>query len=102
MGALEKEVEKKLTQGIKKLGGRAYKWVSPGNRGVPDRIVVLPGGRIIFIELKKDTGELTGLQKIQSRVLSQLGCDVRALYGEDMVRAFLEEMAGHAGRGCRR
>ena len=39
---LEREIEKKLVDGVRKLGGRAYKFVSPGNDGVPDRIVVFP------------------------------------------------------------
>ena len=49
---LEREIEKKLVDGVRKLGGRAYKFVSPGNDGVPDRIVVLPGRAPKFIELK--------------------------------------------------
>lgn len=49
---LEKEIEKILVQEVKKLGGRAYKWVSPGNNGVPDRIIIFPGQMPIFTELK--------------------------------------------------
>ena len=45
---LEREIEKKLVDGVRKLGGRAYKFVSPGNDGVPDRIVVLPG-RVLLL-----------------------------------------------------
>ena len=59
----EREVEKMLVDGIRKLGGRAFKWVSPGNDGVPDRIVVLPGLPAIFVELKTITGRLTSLQR---------------------------------------
>lgn len=50
---LEKTIEKNVCIFIKKLGGIAYKWVSPGRDGVPDRICVMPDGRIIFIELKR-------------------------------------------------
>ena len=89
---LEKEIETKLIDGIRKLGGRSYKFVSPGNNGVPDRIVILPGGRVIFVELKTMIGRLSKLQKMQTTMLSRLGCDVRVLYGEDGVRAFLEEL----------
>ena len=46
---LEKDIEKILVNEVKKLGGRAYKWVSPGNDGVPDRIVILPGMRPAFV-----------------------------------------------------
>lgn len=90
----EKDVEKKLVDGIKSLGGRAYKFVSPGNDGVPDRIVALPGARICFVELKTETGRLSGRQKVQIRRLSQLGFEVWVLYGSDQVDAFLSEMTG--------
>ncbi len=43
---LEKMIEQKLRNEVKALGGRAYKFVSPGNDGVPDRLVVLPGGKV--------------------------------------------------------
>ena len=55
----EKEIEKILVECVKRLGGRAYKWTSPGNDGVPDRIVILPDTRVIFVELKTDTGVLS-------------------------------------------
>lgn len=68
----EKEIEKILVSEVKKLGGRAYKWVSPGNDGVPDRIVVLPGRPAIFVELKSDTGKLSALQQVQIQRLQDL------------------------------
>lgn len=89
---MEKDIEQKLVAGIKAQGGRAFKWVSPGNAGVPDRIVLLPGGRVIFVELKTDTGHLRPVQKAQINLLRKLGMDVRVLYGADEVREFLEEV----------
>ena len=86
---LEKEVERKLIKGVHLIGGRAYKFVSPGNDGVPDRIVVLPGGRIIFVELKTETGKLASRQKIQMKSLTRLGCEVWTLWGEEDVKKFL-------------
>ncbi|EFL3965203.1 VRR-NUC domain-containing protein [Escherichia coli] len=52
--AYEREnlIEKHLVAEVKKTGGVAFKFVSPGRRSVPDRIVLLPGGRIIFVECK--------------------------------------------------
>ena len=88
---LEKDIEKILVSQIKKLGGRAYKWVSPGNDGVPDRIVILPGRPPTFVELKTDTGRLSSLQRIQIKRLRELGQDVRILYGLQEVDGFLEE-----------
>ena len=86
---LEKEVEAKLVRGVKQQGGIAYKFVSPGNSGVPDRIVVLPGGRVEFVELKSKTGRLSSIQKRQIARLESAGKKVQVLYGEDDVAAFL-------------
>ena len=90
----EKEIEKILVSEVKKLGGRAYKWVSPGNDGVPDRIVVFPGRPPVFVELKTDAGRLTALQKVQIDRLREIGQDVRVLRGAAGVKAFLEELRG--------
>ncbi|PHM39301.1 nuclease p44 [Xenorhabdus mauleonii] len=48
----EDVIEKHLVNEVKKAGGIAYKFVFPGRRGVPDRIVVLPKGRVVFVECK--------------------------------------------------
>lgn len=87
----EKDIEKKLVDGVKRMGGRAYKFVSPGNDGVPDRIVILPHRAPVFVELKTDTGKLSALQEVQIRRLRELGQDVKVLYGEPQVRDFLED-----------
>lgn len=89
---LEREIEKKLVDGVRKLGGRAYKFVSPGNDGVPDRIVVLQGISPVFVELKTETGRLSSLQNVQIKKLKDLGQDVRILYGLEDVKRFLEEI----------
>lgn len=92
---LERDVEKKLVEGVRALGGTAYKFISPGRAGVPDRIVVLPGGRVEFVELKTWRGQLTALQECQIARLEMLGCDVRVLFGTDDVETFLEDCAAH-------
>ena len=89
---LEREVEKKLVDGVRRMGGRAYKFVSPGNDGVPDRIVVLPDTAPMFLELKTESGRLSRLQKVQITRLENLGQNVRVLYGAKDVENFLEEM----------
>ena len=86
----ESEIEKILVDEIRKMGGRAFKWVSPGNDGVPDRIVVLPGYPAIFVEMKTVTGKLTSLQRVQIERLQKMGQDVRVLYGEKETQTFLE------------
>lgn len=88
---LEKEIEKVFVSQIKSLGGRAYKFVSPGNDGVPDRLTILPDGNVVFVELKTDTGVLTALQKIQLERLRDLGQSVRVLHGVSEVADFFEE-----------
>lgn len=88
---LEKDIEKLFRDEIKKAGGKAYKFTSPGNDGVPDRIVMLPGGRIVFVELKTDTGKLSRLQELQRRQIAELGQTVRVLHGLSEVRDFFLE-----------
>lgn len=49
---LERDIEKKFVAKVKRMGGEAVKFTSPASRGWPDRLVVLPGGRVTFVELK--------------------------------------------------
>jgi hypothetical protein len=88
---LEKDIEKLFTAEIKRTGGKAYKFTSPGNDGVPDRIVMLPDGRIVFVELKTDTGKLSKLQELQCKKIAELGQTVRVLHGLSEVRNFFLE-----------
>lgn len=89
---LEKEVEKFLVREVKKIGGISFKFISPGNAGVPDRIVILPNGRVVFAELKTDKGKLTKLQEVQIKKISDLGADVRVLRGIEGVKEFINEI----------
>ncbi|MBF1152529.1 MAG: VRR-NUC domain-containing protein [[Eubacterium] sulci] len=88
---LEKDIEKIFRDEIKKAGGKAYKFTSPGNDGVPDRIVLFPDGRIVFVELKTDTGKLSKLQELQCRQIAELGQTVRVLHGLSEVCDFFLE-----------
>lgn len=89
---LEKEIEKYLNDNIKKFGGRSYKFISPGQSGVPDRIVFLPGGKIYFVELKRKKGSPSALQKLQHKRFKELGHEVYLLYGLDDVKRFIDEI----------
>lgn len=74
---LEKELERKVRVECKKRGGLCFKWVSPGEVGVPDRVCIFPGGRVIFLELKRP-GRKDGLSPRQRkiiRLLRSLGCE---------------------------
>ena len=74
---MEKDLERWLGQELKKLGCIYMKFVSPGNDGVPDRIVVLPGGDVVFVELKSETGRLSRTQAFQISRLRQKGATVK-------------------------
>lgn len=87
----ESELERILVEEVRKEGGRAYKWVSPGNDGVPDRIVFFPDGEIYFIELKTDTGRVSPQQKIQLNRLSSLGQKAKIVRGMDGLIRFFRE-----------
>lgn len=74
MTPLEKEIEAKLVKAVKDRGGLCLKWVCPGWAGVPDRIVLLPGGRAMFVELKRPKGgKLSSRQKWWRKKLMDLG-----------------------------
>ena len=79
----------KLVQGG---GGLCYKFASPGNRGVPDRLVITPDGRVFFVELKSKTGRLSELQKFQKSELEKRNVTVRVLNSVAAVQEFVEEL----------
>lgn len=89
---LESTLERAVRKYIRSIGGRCYKWVCPGENGVPDRICILPGGRIIFIELKRP-GRKDGLSERQKkvfRVLHDLGCEAWCINNLADLKAKLE------------
>lgn len=96
----EKDIEKILVEEVRKLGGRAYKWVSPGNDGVPDRIVIFPERPPVFVELKTDTGKLTPLQTTQISRLRKLGQQVEIVKGIAGLKEFFED-SGYPGAALR-
>lgn len=91
MAELERDAEKLLRDEVKKLGGKSYKFISPGNSGVPDRIVLL-FGRVFFIELKKPKGEPTAVQASVHKDFRDQGTQVYVLRGKEAVRAWLEDV----------
>jgi hypothetical protein len=81
----ERDVEKYLTKKVKSMGGLSFKWTCPGVAGVPDRICILPGGVIVFIEVKKSTGHLSQQQILIRKQLEGLGCRYEVVYGRSDV-----------------
>ena len=59
----ESRIESRLVRMVRDRGGLCYKFVSPGNPGVPDRIVITPAGRTVYVELKTEVGRLAAIQK---------------------------------------
>ena len=92
----EKEIEKKLTQAVKCMGGLALKFISPGYDGVPDRIVLFPGGRIAFVEVKAPGKTLRPLQVRRKRQLESLGFKVYVLDDPGQIEEILQETGGDA------
>ena len=69
----ESDIEKYLKKQIEELDGLCLKWVCPGQSGVPDRIIILPKGKVIFVELKNGKqGRLSALQRRMQAVLKRL------------------------------
>ncbi len=88
----ESTLEHHLVRAVERIGGRAPKWVSPGQRGVPDRIVILPGGRTVFVEMKAPGEELKPLQKRWAKILRSLGHEVYKIDSEESIEKFIREV----------
>jgi len=88
----EKDIEKSLTIEVKKRGGLALKFVSPAMAGVPDRIIIMKGGRIAFIELKALGGKLRPLQLKRKTQIEALGFRVYCVDSKELVGEILDEI----------
>lgn len=86
----EKNIESYLVRRVKGLGGTAYKFVSPGHAGVPDRLVCLPGGRVWFVELKAPGKKPRPLQNVEIGRLRSLGFRVAVADSRDAVDALID------------
>lgn len=90
----ERDIEAYLRERVKAVGGWAPKWTSPGNSGVPDRIVFLPRGRIVFVELKAPGEKPRPLQLAQHKRIQSYQQDVRVIDSREQVDALLRELIG--------
>ena len=89
----EKIIEEKLVKAIRLMGGLAPKFVSPGFDGVPDRLILLPNGRMAFAELKAPGKQLRPLQKRRKRQLEALGFRVFVIDNTDQIGGVLDELS---------
>lgn len=89
MTELERDIEQKLRRMVERRGGWCLKWVCPGWAGVPDRIILLPRGRVIFAETKRPKGgRLSKLQEKWHDWLVELGFEVWTIWNLDDLEAF--------------
>ena len=88
----ERQIEQKLSLMVKKRGGICPKWVSPGFDGIPDRIVLLPEGRIAFVEVKAPGKKPRPLQLARHALLRRLGFQVYVLDDEKQIGGILDEI----------
>ena len=89
----EKTIEKKLVQTVKGVEGIALKFVSPGFDGMPDRLVLLPGGKLAFVEVKAAGCKPRPLQESRHGMLRRLGFQVFVLDRPEQIQQILEDIA---------
>ena len=88
----EKQIEQKLGQAVKKKGGLCLKFVSPNFDGMPDRLILLPGGKIAFAELKAPGKKPRPLQLARHKALMKLGFRVYIIDRMEQIGAILDEI----------
>ena len=89
---LEKQIERKLVTAVRQRGGMCPKWVSPGLDGVPDRVILFPGGRMAFAETKAPGKKLSPLQVRRKAQLESLGFRVFVIDGTEQIEGVLDEI----------
>lgn len=88
----EREIERKLVSAVKSRGGICPKFVSPGFDGMPDRVVLLPYGKIGFVEVKRPGEQPRPLQTARHRILRKLGFLVFVLDAEEQIGGMIDEI----------
>lgn len=88
----ENEIERCLSAEVKRRGGMAAKFVSPGLNGMPDRLVLLPGRKSAFVELKAPGKKLRPLQIKRKQQLESLGFLVYCIDGAEQIGGMLDEI----------
>lgn len=88
----EKTIEQKFREAVRNAGGLALKFTSPGLDGMPDRLALLPGGRMAFVEVKAPGKKPCPLQLARHRTLRQLGFGVYVLDDEQQIGGIIDEI----------
>jgi hypothetical protein len=87
---LESGLEGFFRKRVRLVGGYTVK-LAPTEAGIPDRLVILPGGRMRLVELKTESGALSPIQRVLHSRLAELGVEVVVLYGRNAVIRWLRE-----------
>jgi hypothetical protein len=88
----EKVLERKLVDAVKAMGGIAPKYISPNFYGMPDRLVLIPVGRLAFVEVKRNGEHPRPLQEARHRMLRRLGFKVFVLDSPEQIKQILEDI----------
>jgi len=88
----EKQIEQRLVKEVKKAGGICPKLISPGFDGMPDRLILMPGARIAFVEAKAPGETPRPLQESRHRLLRRLGFKVYVLDQPDRIGEIIDEI----------
>ncbi len=88
----EKQIERKLVEAVRRAGGLAPKFVSPGFDGVPDRLILLPSGCMAFAELKSPDKRMRLLQVRRKKQLESLGFRVYCIDGMEQIGGVIDEI----------
>ena len=89
----ERDIEKRLVEAVRKRHGPCPKWISPGLAGVPDRIILMPGGHVAFAELKAPGEKPCPLQLTRKAQLEQLGFRVFIIDNVEQIGGMLDEVS---------
>lgn len=87
----ERLVEKRLRSRVEELGLRCIKYADAED-GMPDRLILLPQSKVIWVELKTDGGRLSEIQKYQHKRLAAIGQDVRVVWSTEQAETLVEEI----------
>lgn len=89
---MEKRIEQYLVKRAKEKGWIPFKFVSPAHRGVPDRLIIMPEGKVMFVEVKRSDGRLSELQKDIIQKLRDLDHFVAIVYSTEDVDCLVDEL----------
>lgn len=96
---IERDIESRLKKRVEQLGGKCIKFNAVSESGIPDRIIILPGGRLAFVELKRPKGgRVKPMQHYQINKLNSLGCRATVVKNYDEIEKLLEEMLNEISR----